>query len=290
MSVQVQMKQLLEAGVHFGHQSKRWNPKMKKFIFTKRKNIHILDLQLTIKYFRDAIAFVIDLCANGGTIMFLGTKKQAQETLKQEAIRCGMPYINQRWLGGTLTNFATVAKSIDRLYKIEEMINSGLIKKLPNKERGSIMKEREKKEKLLGGIKTMKKLPDAIFVIDVKKDEIGIKEANKLNIPVVAVLDTNADPDLVTHGIPGNDDAIRAIQLFCATIADAVIEGKSQYEKKLADTAREAAEEAERASSAASGVVTDGIDEDTIPEIVEEFEDDGSSQTFDKIPAKKKGF
>ena len=289
MTVQVQMKQLLEAGVHFGHQSKRWNPKMKKFIFTKRKNIHILDLQLTIKYFRDAIAFVIDLCANGGTIMFLGTKKQAQETIKQEANRCGMPYINQRWLGGTLTNFETVKKSIDRLYKIEDMINSGLIKKLPNKERSAIMKERDKKEKLLGGIKTMKKLPDAIFVIDVKKDEIGIKEANKLNIPVVAVLDTNADPDIVTHGIPGNDDAIRAIQLFCATIADSVIEGKAQYEKKLADSAKEAAEAAEQANATAAAEGAEA-DEDGVEEIVEEFEDEGPSQSFDKIPSKKKGF
>ncbi len=289
MTVQVQMKQLLEAGVHFGHQSKRWNPKMKKFIFTKRKNIHILDLQLTIKYFRDAISYVINLCAEGGTVLFLGTKKQAQETIKQEAIRCGMPYINQRWLGGTLTNYSTVAKSIERLYKIDGMIESGLIKKLPNKERGSILKEREKKEKLLGGIKTMKKLPDAIFVIDVKKDEIGIKEANTLKIPVVAVLDTNADPDLVDHGIPGNDDAIRAIQLFCSTIADAVIEGKQMYEKKIADTAREAAEAAEAAAERAA---TGEVNETEEPAILKEvaFVDEENTQTFDKIPSKKKGY
>ncbi|HPP87779.1 MAG TPA: 30S ribosomal protein S2, partial [bacterium] len=257
MTVQVQMKQLLEAGVHFGHQSKRWNPKMKPFIFTKRKNIHILDLQLTIRYFQRAIDYVIEQTAQGKTMLFLGTKKQAQDTIKQEAERCGMPYINQRWLGGTLTNFSTISKSIERLYKLEQMIESGLIDKLPNKEKSRLLKEKNRKEKLLGGIKTLKKLPDLLFVIDVKKDEIGIFEARKMGIPVVAVLDTNADPDIVDYGIPGNDDAIRAIQLFCATMADAVIEGRRQYEKKLEDLKAE-----QEAASAAAVEEESAVDEE----------------------------
>ncbi len=291
MVVQVQMKQLLEAGVHFGHQSKRWNPKMKPFIFTKRKNIHILDLQLTIRYFQRAIEYVTNLCAEGGTILFLGTKKQAQETIKQEAERCGMPYINQRWLGGTLTNFSTVSRSIDRLYKINQMIESGLIKKLPTKERNTLIKERDKKEKLLGGIKQLKKLPDAIFVIDVKKDEIGIFEARKMNIPVVAVLDTNADPDIVDYGIPGNDDAIRAIQLFCSTIAAAVIDGRSQWEKKMEEKLKE--QDTESAAEAANDEAEEGeietMEEETIIDEVGIVEDE-SSVAFNKIPSKKKGF
>ncbi|MBP7652955.1 30S ribosomal protein S2 [Candidatus Dependentiae bacterium] len=285
------MKQLLEAGVHFGHQSKRWNPKMKPFIFTKRKNIHILDLQLTIRYFQRAIEYVTNLCAEGGTILFLGTKKQAQETIKQEAERCGMPYINQRWLGGTLTNFSTVSRSIDRLYKINQMIESGLIKKLPTKERNTLIKERDKKEKLLGGIKQLKKLPDAIFVIDVKKDEIGIFEARKMNIPVVAVLDTNADPDIVDYGIPGNDDAIRAIQLFCSTIAAAVIDGRSQWEKKMEEKLKE--QDTESAAEAANDEAEEGeietMEEETIIDEVGIVEDE-SSVAFNKIPSKKKGF
>jgi len=292
--VQVQMKQLLEAGVHFGHQSKRWNPKMKPFIFTKRKNIHILDLQLTIRYFQRAIEYVTNLCAEGGTILFLGTKKQAQETIKQEAERCGMPYINQRWLGGTLTNFATVSRSIDRLYKINQMIESGLIKKLPTKERNTLIKERDKKEKLLGGIKQLKKLPDAIFVIDVKKDEIGIFEARKMNIPVVAVLDTNADPDIVDYGIPGNDDAIRAIQLFCSTMASAALDGKGQWEKKLEEKLKSQEEESAKINGsenidAENAEASDDIEEDGV--IAEaRIPEDEDSTSFDKIPSKKKGF
>jgi len=292
------MKQLLEAGVHFGHQSKRWNPKMKPFIFTKRKNIHILDLQLTIKYFQRAIEFVTEIAANGGIVLFLGTKKQAQETLKQEALRCGMPYINQRWLGGTLTNFSTVSKSIERLFKIEQMIESGLIKKLPTKERNTLLKEREKKEKLLGGIKQMRKLPDAVFVIDVKKDEIGILEARKMNIPVVAVLDTNADPDIVDYGIPGNDDAIRAIQLFCSTMAEAVIDGKTQWEKKNAEKSAAAEEAATATATAADSAGIEaleienevGVEEEFTLAVVVDIPDEEAVVSFDKIPSKRKGF
>jgi small subunit ribosomal protein S2 len=247
MAAKLQMKQLLESGVHFGHQSKRWNPKMDKYIFTKRKNIHIIDLQQTMAMYLRAYDFVVDLCSKGGNVLFLGTKKQAQDIIKEEAERCGMPYINQRWLGGTLTNFSTVKNSIDRLFKIEEMIESGLIEKLPNKEKARLYKEYEKKQKILGGIKHMDGIPDALFVIDMKRDEIGVFEANKLHIPVIAVLDTNADPDYIDYGIPGNDDAIRAIQLFCNGIADAVIEGKTIYEKELEEkAAAEAAEQAEK--------------------------------------------
>jgi small subunit ribosomal protein S2 len=206
---------------------------MKPYIFTKRKNIHILDLQQTIKYFNNTLRIITDIAAKGGIVLFLGTKKQSQEIIKEQAEKCKMPYVNQRWLGGLLTNFSTVKQSIERLYKLDEMVESGLMDKLPNKEKSRLLKEREKKQKILGGIKEMKKLPDAVFVIDVKKDEIGVMEARKLNIPVIGVLDTNADPDLVDYGIPGNDDAIRAIQLFCTSMADAIIDGRSHYEKEL---------------------------------------------------------
>ena len=229
----VTMKNLLEAGVHFGHQTSRWNPKMKPYIFGARNGIYIIDLQQTVKLFRDAYNFVRDLTAQGGQMLFVGTKKQAQDAIREEAERCGAFYVNTRWLGGMLTNFHTIKQSIDRLKKLEEMLEDAqVVQALTKKEIGGMRHEREKLLSSLGGIKGLRKLPDALFVIDPKKEEIAVKEANKLGIPVVAVVDTNCDPDLIDYRIPGNDDAIRAIKLFTAAIADAVIEGKRLAEER----------------------------------------------------------
>lgn len=227
---ELSMKQLLEAGVHFGHQTSRWNPKMKPYIFGARNGIHIIDLQHTVRMFKGVYAFVRDLSVSGGHILFVGTKKQAQEAIKEEASRCGMFYVHNRWLGGTMTNFQTIRQSIERLRKLEEMENDPrIVEALTKKEILGLKREKEKLEQSLGGIKGMKKLPDAIFVIDPRQEEIAVCEARKLGIPVVAVIDTNCDPDMVDYKVPGNDDAIRAIRLFCAAIADAVIEGKALY-------------------------------------------------------------
>ncbi|MGH7887592.1 MAG: 30S ribosomal protein S2 [Candidatus Binatia bacterium] len=230
----ISMKQLLEAGVHFGHQTSRWNPKMKPYIFGARNGIHIIDLQQTVTMFKDLEGVVRDLAASGGHILFVGTKKQAQDAIKEEATRCGMFHVQNRWLGGTLTNFTTIRQSIDRLRKIEEMENDPkIVDALTKKEMLGLKREKDKLELSLGGIKTMRKLPDAIFVIDPKQEEIAVKEARKLGIPVIAVIDSNCDPDMVDYKVPGNDDAIRAIRLFCASIADAVIEGRTLYEQSL---------------------------------------------------------
>jgi small subunit ribosomal protein S2 len=230
---EVSMKQLLEAGVHFGHQTSRWNPKMRPFIFGARNGIYIIDLQQTVKLFRDAYSFVRDLVADGGSILFVGTKKQAQDAVREEAERCGMFYVNTRWLGGMLTNFQTIKASIDRLRKLEETLEDPkMADAFTKKEMLGIRRERDKLLVSLGGIKNMKRLPDAIFVIDPKKEEIGVKEANKLGVPVVAVVDTNCDPDMIDWKIPGNDDAIRAIRLFAAAIADSVLEGKAIAEER----------------------------------------------------------
>jgi small subunit ribosomal protein S2 len=227
------MKQLLEAGVHFGHQTSRWNPKMKPYIFGARNGIYIIDLQRTVKLFEDAYAFVANLAAQGGQLLFVGTKKQAQDAVREEADRCSMFYVNTRWLGGTLTNFQTIKQSIDRLRKCEEILEDpAMAQALTKKEMLGIERERDKLLTSLGGIKAMRKLPDALFVIDPNKEEIAVKEANKLRIPVVAVIDTNCDPDVVDYKIPGNDDAIRAIRLFCAAMADAVIDGRSRLEER----------------------------------------------------------
>jgi small subunit ribosomal protein S2 len=229
----VTMKNLLEAGVHFGHQTSRWNPKMKPYIFGARNGIYIIDLQQTVKMFRDAYTFVRDLTGQGGQMLFVGTKKQAQDAMREEAERCGAFYVNTRWLGGTLTNFQTIRQSIDRLKKLEEMLEDPQISDaLTKKELGKMRHERDKLLTSLGGIKGLRKLPDALFVIDPKKEEIAVKEANKLRIPVVAVVDTNCDPDVIDYKVPGNDDAIRAIRLFCAAIAEAVIEGRNVYEER----------------------------------------------------------
>ncbi len=232
---EITMKQLLEAGVHFGHQTSRWNPKMKPYIFGARNGIHIIDLQQTVSMFKAVDAFVRDLAASGGHILFVGTKKQAQDAIKEEAERCGMFHVHNRWLGGTLTNFSTIRQSIERLRKLEEMENDPkIVEALTKKEMLGLKREKEKLEESLGGIKGMKKLPDAIFVVDPKQEEIAVREARKLGIPVVAVVDSNCDPDMVDYRVPGNDDAIRAIRLFCAAIADAVVEGRSLYEQSLA--------------------------------------------------------
>lgn len=221
----ISMKQLLEAGVQFGHQTRRWNPKMKKYIYTERNGIYIIDLQKTVGMVEAACNFARELAEEGKDILFIGTKKQAQEAIATEAKRCGAYYVNQRWLGGTLTNYKTISKRIERLYQLEEMEEDGTFDVLPKKEVILLKNERAKLEKFLGGIKEMKELPGAVFVIDPKKEKIAIAEARKLNIPIIGVVDTNCDPDEVDYIIPGNDDAIRAVALLSRTIANAVIEG-----------------------------------------------------------------
>ena len=225
MSV-ISMKKLLEAGVHFGHQTRRWNPKMKEYIFTERNGIYIIDLQKTVKKIDEAYYFIRDLAMEGGTVLFVGTKKQAQESIEQEAKRCEMFYVNQRWLGGMLTNFKTIQSRINKLRKIEKMEADGDFDLLPKKEVIQLKAEQEKLEKNLGGIKEMKKLPSAMFVVDPRKEHIAILEAKALGIPVVAIVDTNCDPDEADYPIPGNDDAIRAVKLIASKIADAVLEGR----------------------------------------------------------------
>ncbi|MGM0369057.1 MAG: 30S ribosomal protein S2 [Bacillota bacterium] len=222
----VTMKQLLETGVHFGHRTRRWNPKMEEYIFTERNGIYIVDLQQTMKLAEDAYNFVRDLVSDDNNILFVGTKRQAQETIEEEAERCEMPYVNERWLGGMLTNYQTIKKRIDRLEEIEQMEEDGVLEVLPNKEALELEREEEKLNRFLGGIRDMNGLPDAVFVVDPKKEEIAVAEANKLGIPVVAILDTNCDPDVIDHVIPGNDDAIRAVKLLTGLMADAVLEGK----------------------------------------------------------------
>ncbi len=222
----ISMKQLLEAGVHFGHQTRRWNPKMDKYIFTERNGIYIIDLQKTVKKVEEAYNYVKSIAEEGGTILFVGTKKQAQDSVAEEAARCGMYYINQRWLGGTLTNFQTIQKRIDRLHLLEKMEEDGTFELLPKKEVILLGKEKLRLEKFLGGIKNMKRLPDALFIIDPRKERIAVAEARKLGIPIVGIVDTNCDPDEIDYVIPGNDDAIRAVKLLTAKMADAVIESQ----------------------------------------------------------------
>ena len=226
----ISMKQLLEAGVHFGHQTRRWNPKMKRYIFTERNGIYIIDLQKTVKKVDEAFNFVKNLAQDGGKVLFVGTKKQAQDTIKDEAIRSGMYYVNQRWLGGTLTNFQTIQKRVNRLKDIERMEEDGTFDVLPKKEVVMILKEKERLEKFLGGIKDMDNLPDALFIVDPRKERIAVKEAQKLNIPIIAMVDTNCDPDEIDYVIPANDDAIRAVKLLTSKMADAILEVKQGEE------------------------------------------------------------
>lgn len=235
MSV-VNMKQLLESGVHFGHQTRRWNPKMEKYIFTERNGIYIIDLQQTVKLIDDAYNFVREEASKGSTVLFVGTKRQAQETIKSEADRCEMPYVNQRWLGGMLTNYNTIKKRIDRLEEIEQMEEDGLFEVLPNKEVIELEREHEKLMRNLGGIRYMDGLPDVLFITDARKESIAVKEAIKLDIPIVSIVDSNCDPDLIDHVIPGNDDAIRAVKLITSTIADAVIAGRQSSGEEQQET------------------------------------------------------
>ncbi len=240
----VSMKQLLEAGVHFGHQTRRWNPKMKEYIFTERNGIYIIDLQKTVKKVEEAYSFIREVAANGEDVLFVGTKKQAQEAIKEEAERVGMFYVNNRWLGGMLTNFKTIRKRIERLDQLKKMEEDGTFDLLPKKEVSKLKNEMEKLEKFLGGIKELKRVPGAMFVVDPRKERIAIAEAKRLNIPVVAIVDTNCDPDEVDYVIPGNDDAIRAVKLIAGAMADAIIEGRQgeQMEAKASED-EEATEE-----------------------------------------------
>ncbi|MDY3846431.1 MAG: 30S ribosomal protein S2 [Eubacteriales bacterium] len=249
----VSIKQLLEAGVHFGHPTKKWNPKMAEYIFTMRNGIHIIDLQKTVKKFEEAYNFVRQISEEGGTILFVGTKKQAADTIKEEAVKCGQYYVNVRWPGGMLTNFKTIRKSIARLNELEKMKEDGTFNLLPKKEVAALEKEIEDLEKNYGGIKTMDTLPSALFVVDTRKERIAILEAKKLGIPVIAIVDTNCDPDDADYIIPGNDDAIRAVKLIGGALADAVIEGKGgeQLTDVEPETAEAPAEEAEAEQDAA---------------------------------------
>ena len=241
----VSMKQLLECGVHFGHQTRRWNPKMKPFIFTERNGIYIIDLQKTVKGLEKAYDFVREVSKAGGSILFVGTKRQAQDPIRDEALKAGQYYINQRWLGGLLTNFATIRRRVARMVEIETMDEDGSIAKYPKKEQTQLHKELAKLEKYLSGIKEMKSIPDALFIIDPRRETIAVAEAHKLGIPVIAIVDTNCDPDVIDYPIPGNDDAIRAIELVVGLMANAFIEGRQGQDAKVEEAAEEAAAPAE---------------------------------------------
>lgn len=272
----VTMKEMLEAGVHFGHETKRWDPKMKSYIYAARNGIYIIDLQKTVQLFKEAYSFVRDLAARGEYILFVGTKKQAQDSISEEATRCNMFYVNRRWLGGMLTNFQTIKKSIDQLNKLEAMKNEDIYSLLPKKEVLQLEKQRKRLEKSLGGIKNMDRLPGAVFVIDLKKERIAVSEARKLGIPSVGIVDTNCDPDEVDYIIPGNDDAIRAIRLFSSRIADAVIEGRQIYDKALQE--EQPAEEvepgeAEPVEAAPAETTVEGTVTDAPSELKEEPEE-----------------
>ena len=277
MSV-ITMKQLLEAGVHFGHQTRRWNPKMQRYIFGARNGIYIIDLQKTLRQFKESYRFVRELSAKGGNILFVGTKKQAQESIFEEAQRCGMPYVNHRWLGGMLTNFSTIKKSIGRLKKYETMEEEKAWGNLTKKEILNLTKEKEKLAKFLDGIKDMGKLPDAVFVVDPKREEIAIKEARKLGITILAIVDTNCDPDLVDMVIPGNDDAIRSIRLFTSKIADAVIEGQQLVGAGEVGVVEAPAEAAPEAAPAAQEPASP---EPAVQESDEAGEDDDTGEESD---------
>ncbi|HEV2239234.1 MAG TPA: 30S ribosomal protein S2 [Ktedonobacterales bacterium] len=270
MALHVTLKQFLEAGVHFGHQTRRWNPKMKPFIFTARNDIHIIDLQQTSARFEVAYKYVVDLTANGEYILFVGTKKQAQETIAEEAQRAGQYYVNFRWLGGMLTNFQTIQKRIRYLRDLETRKERGEFERLPKKEAQRLEEERARLERTLGGIKDMRRLPAAIFVVDTKKEHTAVLEARRLEVPVIALADTNCDPDEMDYPIPANDDAIRSVKLLCSKIADAAVEGRRQHEAQQKDRA-EQAEERRRATQA--------------PVTLEEFTDGAAAPATASAPA-----
>jgi len=258
---QITMKQLLEAGVHFGHQTRRWNPKMKPYIFGARNGIYIIDLQKTVRYFRTAYSFIREVTQKGEKVLFVGTKKQAQDSIVEEALRAGQFYVNNRWLGGMLTNFSTIKRSIDRLKKIEAMAEDGTFDLLIKKEVLQLEREKTKLEKSLGGIKNMTRLPAAVFIVDPNKEEIAVKEARKLGIPVVAVVDTNCNPDGIDYIIPGNDDAIRAIRLFASKMAEACIEGAAAREEDLRHDAEGADQSEEVVVETVETVAADKVEE-----------------------------
>jgi small subunit ribosomal protein S2 len=263
----VTMKEMLEAGVHFGHQTKRWNPKMKPYIFGARNGIYIIDLQKTVRLFRNAYDFIVDTVASGKTVLFVGTKKQARESIYEEANRAEMYYVHNRWLGGMLTNFQTVKKSVDRLNYLNSIENDGSISLFPKKERLKLGKERVKLDSTLGGIRSMTKLPGAIFIIDPKNEAIAVREGRRLGIPIVAIVDTNCDPDEIDYGIPGNDDAIRAIRLISSKMADACIEGKARFKERQQAEMDKSEEDTSELETAAADlkpgerkVISDGSD------------------------------
>jgi len=231
----ISMKQLLEAGVHFGHQTRRWNPKMAEYIFAERNGIYIIDLQKTVKKVEEAYQAVAQIVADGGEVLFVGTKKQAQDSIKEEALRCGMYYVNERWLGGMLTNFATIQTRIQRLKDLDAMLEDGTMDLLPKKEVAKLMHEKEKLDKNIGGIKEMTRIPDVIFIVDPRKERIAVQEAHTLNIPIVGIVDTNCDPEEIDYVIPGNDDAIRAVKLIAGRISDAVIESRQGEQETVAE-------------------------------------------------------
>jgi small subunit ribosomal protein S2 len=277
----VSMKELLEAGVHFGHQTRRWNPKMRPYIFGKRNGIYIVDLQKTLQLFEEASTFVRDLVTNGGTVLFVGTKRQAQDVVREEATRSGMFYVANRWLGGTLTNFVTVRRSVERFKDLERQLGNPDAQ-ITKKERVQLEHERAKMEKNLGGIREMEGLPDALYVIDTNHEHNAVHEANRLGIPVVAVVDTNCDPDVVDYPIPGNDDAIRAIKLFTSRIADSVLEGLAMVEGRAEEQAGAASAAAAPAKAAASGKPEEG-EEGALPSLDETFvEYDEETELYEK--------
>jgi small subunit ribosomal protein S2 len=278
----ISMKLLLEAGVHFGHQTNKWNPKMKPYIFGARNGIYIIDLQQTVGMFQAAYNFVADMVAGGGKLLFVGTKKQSQEAVREEAERCGMPYINQRWLGGMVTNFTTIKKSIDRLNSLDKMFNDDSIRAFPKKEILKLQKEKDKLEKVLGGIRNIGGYPGGLFIVDPKRESIAVNEAKKLKIPIVAIVDTNCDPDDINFVIPGNDDAIRAIKLFSSKIADAVLEGKKRFEERLqAESDKGAAEsrpKPEDESDVPESVEKDGLSDEEGDTDDDTYEEDDYSR------------
>jgi small subunit ribosomal protein S2 len=283
MAASITMKELLESGVHFGHQTRRWNPKMKPYIFGSRNGIHIIDLQKTVNLFKIAYEFIVNTVADGYSVLFIGTKKQAHEAITEESERCGMFYVTNRWLGGTLTNFQTIKLSINRLKELESMIEDGTIHRYTKKEALKMEKDLLKLKKNLDGIKDMDELPGAIFIIDPKREHIALKEAKKLGIPIVAIADTNCDPDDIDYIIPGNDDAVRAVRLFCAKIADACTEGHNIIEERLraeAETKPETAAEVVEKETADSGAEEGGPEVIVIPRkvkaepVLEEYDDE----------------
>jgi small subunit ribosomal protein S2 len=284
----VTMKELLEAGVHFGHQTKRWNPKMKPYIFGARNGIYIIDLQKTVRMFKTAYDFIVDTAAKGKSILFVGTKKQARESIYEEANRAEMFYVHNRWLGGMLTNFQTIKKSIDRLNYLNSIENDGSINLFPKKERLKLGKERVKLDATLGGIRNMGKLPGAIFIIDPKNESIAVREGRRLNIPIVSIVDTNCDPDEIDYVIPGNDDAIRAIRLVCARMADACIEGQKRFSEKQQAEADKGGEEPTEIESAAASlkpgerkIISDGS-AGPVVEIIRKSADDEAAVAADQ--------